>query len=273
MKNSETRGYWEERLAKNFDLSGVGFSTLGKKYNEWMYRIRRHVLLKTLGKLDYHHFGDNNTTKILDIGVGTGFYIDFWKKWCQGKAAVAAVDGVDITNVAVERMKKKYHDSQFYVADIGENNVLEMFGKKRYDVISAFDVLFHITNDEKYRRAIQNIYALLEPAGIFVLSENFVHSNLRANFQVNRSKGHIERLLSDTGFQIIERTPMFVLMNAPVNSDSRVRKYCWRSLTRLVSRGESAGFVMGAAVYPVERLLLSVTDKGPSTELIICKKA
>ncbi|AIF84198.1 Methyltransferase domain [Candidatus Nitrososphaera evergladensis SR1] len=273
MKNSETRGYWEERLAKNFDLSGVGFSSLGKNYNRWMYRVRRHVLLKTLGKLDYdYHRHLGRTTKILDIGVGTGFYIDFWKKLYQGKAA--AVDGVDITAVAVERMKKKYPDSQFYVADIGESNVLEMFGKKTYNIISAFDVLFHITNDEKYKRAIQNIYSLLEPAGIFVLSENFVHSNLsRAEFQVNRSKEHIERLLEDTGFQIIERTPMFVLMNAPVNSDSKMRKRCWRVLTRLVSQGESMGFAVGAATYPIECLLLSVTDKGPSTELIICKKA
>lgn len=265
MKNSETRGYWEERLAKNFDLSGVGFSTLGKNYNGWMYRVRRHVLLKTLGKLDYR-FSD--ATTVLDIGVGTGFYIDFWKELCKGR-----VDGLDITDVAVKNMKAKYPDSQFYVADIGENNLLETLGKNRYSVVSAFDVLFHITSDEKYRRAVQNIHALLEPAGIFVLSENFVHSNgARANFQVTRSKRYIERLLAETGFQVIERAPMFVLMNAPVNSDSRFRRFCWRSLTRLVSRGESAGSAVGGAIYPLERLLLSMTREGPSTELIICKK-
>lgn len=276
MKNSETRGYWEERLAKNFDLSGVGFSSLGKNYNGWMYRVRRHVLRKTLVRLghDYQQrfFDGASAAAILDIGIGTGFYIDFWKGLHRGKAA-KVVEGIDITDVAVKRMKKKYPDSQFYVADIGEDSVPEMFGKKRYDVISAFDVLFHITDDEKYRRAIQNIHGLLEPGGLFFMSENFVHSSAsRAEFQVNRSKENIEKLLSGTGFEIIMRAPMFVMMNAPVNSDSKLRKRSWRYLTRLVSMGESMGFVVGAAAYPVERLLLSVAKEGPSTELIVCRK-
>jgi SAM-dependent methyltransferase len=267
VKNSETRGYWEKRLSDNFDLSGVGFSTLGRRYNEWMYRIRSHVLLKALKQLNHYHFGDSTT--VLDIGVGTGFYVDFWRKFCQSKR----VDGVDITNVAVENMRKRYPDSQFFVADIGEKNLREKFGEKTYGIVSAFDVLFHITEDEKYMRAIHNIYSLLKPSGIFVLSENFLFSNIaRADFQVNRSKEHIERLLTDTGFQIIERTPIFVLMNAPVNSDSNLRKYCWRSLTKLVSRSESIGFVIGGVLYPIELALLSITNKGPSTELIICKK-
>lgn len=255
----------------------MGFSTLGRNYNGWMYRVRRRVLLKTLGRLGYGRqyrrpsSGDFSDVpaSILDIGVGTGFYIDFWKKLY----GTAAVDGVDITDVAVKKMKERHPGSQFYVADIGEDKVGEMFGKKKYDVISAFDVLFHITNDEKYRRAIRNIYDLLEDGGVFVMSENFVHSNVsRAEFQVSRSKGHIEELLLSTGFEIIGRAPMFVMMNAPVNTNSMLMKKSWRWLTRLVRLGEPMGFAVGCVAYPVECMLLSMIREGPSTEVIVCKK-
>ena len=42
----DPRGYWEQRLSEHYTLGGVGYLGLGEGFNDWMYRVRRHVFLK-----------------------------------------------------------------------------------------------------------------------------------------------------------------------------------------------------------------------------------
>ena len=50
----------------------------------------------------------------------------------------------------------------------------------RFQAISAYDVLFHIVDDARYERAIQNISALLSPGGVFFFSDLFLHGETLA---------------------------------------------------------------------------------------------
>ena len=71
--------------------------------------------------------------------------------------------GVDIAEVAIEKLSRMYPEYTFYRMDIG-NRVHEL-EKATFDVVSAMDVLFHIVDDNKYENALRNIYGLLRPGG------------------------------------------------------------------------------------------------------------
>ncbi|PWU79732.1 MAG: class I SAM-dependent methyltransferase [Candidatus Nitrosopolaris wilkensis] len=258
------KSYRESRLKENFGLQGTGWIGLGRHYNNWMYKIRKTVLLRKMKSVRI----DFNTADVLDIGSGIGFYIDIWKK-----LGAKGIVGIDITSMAVENLKRKYCSEEFFEVDIGDAN-LTYIRDRRYDIISAFDVLFHIIDDKRYETAIKNIYSLLKPNGIFIFSDNFLHGDtIRYGPQVSRSLQFIEKILIQSEFEIVERCPVFVLMNTPVDTTRRMTKMFWAIITSLVHSDERRGLVIGGILYPLERLLVSLLRESPSTELMICKRS
>ncbi len=263
MAEFNPKQYWENRLNQNYDLQGVGYINLGKSYNNWLYQVRKVVfntkILPYLTKNISH-------AHILDIGSGTGFYIARWKE-----ASGRNVTGCDITSVAVTNLKGKYPDFNFIQADIGDE--LTNLETNKYDIISAFDVLFHIVDDDRFNKSIKNISNLLKPDGIFILSDNFIHQpTMRAEHQVSRNIEEINKTLSDNGLAIIARIPMFILMNYPIDTSNKLSQLLWRGIAKLVAWNEISGFIIGMLIYPVELLLLSFMKESPTTEIIICQK-
>jgi SAM-dependent methyltransferase len=253
--------YWESRLRRNYSLHGVGYIGLGTKYNEWLYKMKRNSFLKSVRPLGLNL----SHLSILDIGSGTGFWIKQWRELGAG-----VVSGCDITEVAVEKLEYNYPSCKFYRLDIGEN--LPATLDQKFDIISAFDVLYHIVDDSRYERAIENIHKLLKDNGLFILADNFIHSQtIRAQTQVNRSLYETENILKNKGFQIIKRTPMFVIMNYPIDSN-KLRGFLWNVSMAPVTRSESIGYIFGAILYPIESFLTSVCKESPSTEIMVCKK-
>jgi SAM-dependent methyltransferase len=262
MATINLENYWENRLKKSFGPEGVGYLGLGRQYNNWLYKVRRHVFNSQMraAKIDL------SEAEVLDIGSGAGFYIDRWKE-----LGVKKVVGTDITNVAVEALKTKYPSDEFFRVDIGGE--LASIAHRRFDIVSAFDVLFHIVDDARFEKAIQNIYLLLKPGGLFALSDNFLHGDtIRADFQVSRSLYDIEKVLLASGFQIVKRVPMFFFMNYPVDSKNRLSKMLWRMMAKAISLHEIFGFLIGALLYPVELVGLALIKESPTTEMMICRK-
>jgi hypothetical protein len=136
------------------------------------------------------------------------------------------------------------------------------------------DMLFHIVDDDAYARAIGNLMALLKPGGFLVFTENFLRGvTQRAEHQVSRSANVTESLLTDSRAIPVTRRPTFVLMNTPVDSDSRVLHFWWRHLGATVRRGPRIANLLGGAVYAVESCVLRVGNyRGPSTKLAIWRK-
>lgn len=255
--------YWENRLKKMFGLHGVGYIGMGRYYNNWLYKIRGIIFIRRMKRMGIDFAG----VDVLDIGSGTGFYIERWKE-----LGVKTIVGTDITSIAIEELKRKYLNDVFYQVDIGGD--IETINKFRFDIVSAFDVLFHIVDDRRYAKAIHNIYSILKPGGFFVFSDNFLHQETkRGTHQVSRSLNEIEKILNDTSFEIIERIPMFVLMNSPVDSNSTLLKKLWQIISKFASINEVFGFLLGAFLYPLELVLISLVKEGPSTKMIICKKS
>lgn len=259
--DGDLRVFWERRLDADWTASGVGYQALGRPFNDWMYRVRHEVFLREVTRLDV----DLAAARVLDVGSGTGFYIDLWRR-----AGAGEITGSDLTEAAVLRLRSKFPDVRFVRADIAEPaGVLE---QASFDVVSCMDVLFHITDDERYVRALTTIAQVLRPGGTFVLSENFLHRpEQRGPHQVNRTMAWICDALSTAGFDVVRRVPMLVLMNAQVDSPFAWRKL-WGGALRAATLTKPTGWLAGAALYPVERQLTRRLSESPTTELMVCRR-
>jgi 2-polyprenyl-3-methyl-5-hydroxy-6-metoxy-1,4-benzoquinol methylase len=262
--DSQDKSYWEGRLASNWGLQGVGYLGLGVRYNKWLYAVRREILRRHLSDLAIK-LSDAN---VLDIGSGTGFWLEQWKS-----LGVRSLRGTDIAAVAVERLKKTFADLDVTQLDIAENLEDRGWGQS-FEIVSAFDVLFHITDENRFRRAIENISSVLKLGGYLFFSENFVHSAARrSDHQVSRSLEEIESIVEKCGLRIIRRAPMFVLMNAPIDTSSRWPMLAWRAFLAPVHFVPMLGSVYGAALYPLELALTRLMSESPTTEMMICQKS
>jgi SAM-dependent methyltransferase len=166
--------------------------------------------------------------------------------------------------------------SQFRIAEFDREDIAELSAvrrNRRYDLISAFDVLFHIVDDARFVRAIGNIGDITRPGGYLLLSDNFLHGpTIRGRHQVSRSLAEIEDALAAAGFDTVLRLPMFFLMNNPIDSQSRLLSFWWRAISGFCYRSHRAGGVLGALLFPVEVLLTGSVREGPSTELVVCRR-
>lgn len=259
----DSRAYWEDRLSARFGLDGVGYAGLGRPYNEWLYRVRERVFFDTVRRLEI----DPRRLRVLDVGSGTGFYVRLWRRLGAPK-----VVGSDIAETSVRALSKAFPGASFVRMDAGQE-VLPL-DPGSFDVVSAFDVLFHIVDDACFARALLNLTRLLRPGGLLLYSDNFLHGpTLRAAHQVSRSLEDIQGCLRAAGLEPLRRRPMFVLMNSPVDSRSAIHKLGWRLFERVLRRFGSLGALAGAAVFPLEVLLLNLLREGPSTELLVCRRS
>ncbi len=264
----DNRRYWESRLREHYSLAGVGYLRLGRRFNEWMYRVRGEVFDRVVQAAGSRQQAAGwRGSKVLDVGAGTGFYVDRWLR------LGAEVTGLDLTEVAVDELTRCFPAARFVRADIGRPLNEVTLAPGSFDAVSAFDVLFHLVDDAAYARAFHNIAALLQPGGWFLWSDNFLrHPTERVTHQVSRSLQESTRCLEAAGFAVVGRVPMFVLMNYPADTTSRLARWAWTAMVAPAALGEPIGWALGAVLYPLERALVRRLRESPSTELMVCRK-
>ncbi|GAA4531547.1 MULTISPECIES: class I SAM-dependent DNA methyltransferase [Nonomuraea] len=257
----ELKDFWERRLQSDWTESGVGYKALGRAFNIWMYRVRAEGFRREVTALGL----DLPKSRVLDIGSGTGFYVRQWRA-----LGAESITGSDLTEAAVDRLRGRFPRDAFLRLDIADpGDALE---DASYDVVSAMDMLFHITDDTRYRAALTNIGRAVKPGGVFVLSENFLHRpEQRSDYQVNHTLPWITAALDEAGFEVLRRVPMLVLMNAQVDANPVWRKL-WGGFLRAVTLTEITGWLAGALLHPLERRLVRVLRESPTTELMICRR-
>lgn len=258
--SDDRKAYWEARLRSQYTLGGVGYLGLGDAFNRWSYRVRSRTLQRILRSLKLPR-----GAPVLDVGSGTGFMIEMWHK-----AGFTNVQGCDITSVAVGGLTQRFPSSRFLEVDISAGHVPY---STEFDAVSANDILYHIVDDAAYQRALSNLFAALRPGGYFVFTENFLHGpTRRAEHQVSRSLTEIEAMLRQAGFVTIVRRPVFVLMNNPIDSNSRLLRFWWQNLVRILRRAPRSAGAVGTLLYGPELALVRAMRDGPSTEVMVCRR-
>jgi 2-polyprenyl-3-methyl-5-hydroxy-6-metoxy-1,4-benzoquinol methylase len=191
--------YWQRRLSKNFNLRGVGHKDFGQSYNEALYARKVQCIGAALNGIDLHG------RKVLDIGCGTGFFVD----WYHSRGA--SVTGVDITQVSVEEMKRRY-PGQFVRADISE---AEFDLGEAFEIVNMWDVAYHIVDEDRFGTATANIARHVAPDGRFLVTDSFgtprdhtVAPHVRA-----RSLATWRCQLEPFGFTLESHLPLYRLLN------------------------------------------------------------
>ncbi len=198
----EPRDFWQKRLAGQFDLRGTGHPGLSARYNARCYDLRAHVLDRALARHEVPVAG----RRVLDAGCGTGFLVEHFL------ALGARVTGVDLTDVSVSELSRRFPEARFEVGDLAEWRP-----SSTWDLVSCFDVLFHIVDDERWDRALTNLADAVAPGGWFVFTEIFPRRRRAfaraAAHNVTRGWDAYRPALHARGLSIVEEVPTHHLLN------------------------------------------------------------
>ncbi len=258
------REYWNERLSRHWGPEGVASVPFGRPFNVWRYRVRRRVFRRLVQRLAPHPAG----LSVLDVGCGTGFYLEQWRA-----LGVTSMAGLDISDWAVAQLAQTYPHATFYRGNVGSPDL--SLPVQAFDVITAMDVLCHVVNDDAYLQAIKNLHRSLKPGGYLLHSDAFFHGpdKLFEDYWRGRSLASVSAAMEASGFEIVSRVPMSVLMSAPTDTRQRQRnEYLWDLVLSPVRRWHWIGFFFGALLYPMELLLVSMLKESPAIEVMICRR-
>lgn len=261
----DPRAYWDRRLSQDWTLHGVGLLGATHKWNEALYRVRGRVFQRVVAALDI----DLAKARVLEVGPGTGFYLRLWRQ--QG---VRDLSGLDIAASAVAQLSTKFPKVKLSCGDVSEDvSALRAAHPGGFDVISAFDVLFHVMDDEKYEQAFKNVESLLAPGGWFVFSEKLLHhrTQRRVNY-VNRSIEQTTAAVLDAGLVPVRRLPMFYFMSYPSDAAWQWQRRLHQGVVLPFARSQRWGALAGKLLGGIDLALTAIVTESPTTEIMICRK-
>ena len=105
--------------------------------------------------------------RLLDVGSGTGHWIDFMRAAFLVQRAV----GLEVTARMSAYLREKYAEEpgvEVRSLDVASPGALSELGS--FDLITAVGVLFHIVDDARWEAAVQNLAQALAPEGLLLIS-------------------------------------------------------------------------------------------------------
>jgi SAM-dependent methyltransferase len=201
--------FWEQRLETQFDLRGTGETGLPLAYNRACYRLRAEVLTACLARAGFALRGK----RVLDVGCGTGFWTEYYL------ARGADYTGVDIAQVSVDRLAERFPSGRFVRADVSDG-----VPGGPYDLVNAFDVLYHVTDDARWESALRRLAGALAPGGLLLVTDVFSGRPALAEHNVMRPLARYLEVLGAAGLVREDLRPTHVLLNRHLGP--------WRFLNR-----------------------------------------
>lgn len=150
--------YWSERLRDGSGLRQTGHWLYSERYNRWLYRAKRRALRRALGDL-------HPPLHALDVGSGTGWVVEQLLSWG------ATVDGSDIAEPALHELRERHAGVTFFQLAIGDDPVPRPDGV--YELITAFDVMYHVVEDAQWRAAVDELARVLRRGGRLIVTDGF----------------------------------------------------------------------------------------------------
>ena len=209
----------KEQMNKRFEM--------GKAYEIKILwdEIRHEELISAVLEMSTPHSGKN----ILDMGCGTGGMPHYIHD-------MNYIIGTDISDVAIKQAKETFKDNpKKMFKQMDAQNLT--FRNKEFDIVFAKEVIEHLPDVQK---AIKEIYRVLKPGGLFVLTSPNRGS---MHLQVNKILGykdfkcsydHIKeytyeetvKILEDAGFTIKSSKGIFLMPYWGIpHVDQSIRSY------------------------------------------------
>jgi SAM-dependent methyltransferase len=265
----EAAEYWERLLSADFTIAGVSHPYLPQSYNRFLYRAMERSLRRALRHAPLAPALES--CRVLDVGSGVGLWLEFWRR-----CGVARLAAVDLTETSVQRLAVQYPDVSVTQADIASDD-LSRLGS--FDVISTVNVLLHLTDDDAFAAALENLASALAPGGVLlVIDPVIVTRSWRptpdhlANSKA-RALDEWREAIAGAGLRLLYRFPVTVLLDSPVDTRSsrsfRLRARFWDTLCRGLCERETRGAIAGAVLYAVDTVLVRLSRTGPSLKCLV----
>lgn len=290
-RSPNTAAEWIDRHRTTGDFERVGYIGLGEKYNKHLYTLRRRHFRRLAGRI-----GIAPPMRALDIGSGTGFYVELLQS-----LGITDITGVEISPDAVERLKETFVTCQFATADITKGlppTIKQPIGSTRdgsetgvkdrvqWNIVTAMDVLFHITEDALFEKALSHCAEAVATDGLLLISDNFPKHRVPADAsQAYRTMADHLRILEPLGFSLQSVSPVFFLSNGQVPGNgllSHIAAMKWRLFSRCLGKairvapslGEALGSLTGGVLTALDALLQRQHYfKGYSTKIAVFRRS
>lgn len=195
--------FWDDRLSRQFDLRGTGETGLSLAYNRACYQLRREALDRALSEAGVDPSGQH----VLDVGCGTGFFTSYYIE--RG----AHVTGIDIAPTSIERLGQRHPEATFLLGDVSEVPL-----EGRFDIVNAFDVLYHITDDARWETAVRHLARAVNINGLLLVTDTFEEHAGAAAHNRMRPLSRYREVLQQENVEIGALYPTHVLLNSELGA-------------------------------------------------------
>ena len=202
--------YWRSRVVSGSDLAVVGHRSMGQAYNGQIYERRLEVLNTLVARYANKPLDE---LRVLDIGCGSGFYTGYW-----AEHGVRNYVGLDISQATIEHLSAQYADYQFVCADVtdADNDALSHLGQ--FDIVTIFDVFYHIVDDARFANAVANIGRLTNASGAVLVMDQLCGERYQlSQHVVYRARQAYLDLFSAADLELAESELLFHYLVPPLS--------------------------------------------------------
>ena len=265
MTKYEPKDYWTSRY-EDFDLTSSGHRDLPVRYNAWLYRMQKEKIAKSASNC----LSNFSEAKAIELGCGTGIYVNMWKK-----LGVKDLIGLDIAQNAIDQLRAEFPEYSFYCEDLTDKSVASRYGNKSYDFVTVIGVLVHIVDDDLFLQAVDNISKLVKQGGVVLISDYVVRAGdgIRKSHMSLRPIGRFRAAFEEAGLQEINQIPFYYFMIAPFDTPYFPGNYLlpkiYSFLNKMIHRWPN---LMGRILFSIDKVVTCLINSGPSEKLFIYKK-
>jgi SAM-dependent methyltransferase len=127
---------------------------------------------------------------VLDVGSGAGHWVAFSLDVLDSRHVTA----VDLSEECVERLRNRFaSDPRVRVRQLDASQQLD--SPERFDLIIAIGVMFHIVDDDLWRRALANLATSLSPGGKLVIGGHFGLISVDAQVHREQAQAFVNKRL------------------------------------------------------------------------------
>lgn len=204
--------YWRSRVVSGSDLAVVGHRSMGRAYNGQIYERRLEVLDAVVGTYARKPFAK---LRVLDIGCGSGFYTGYWSA-----LGVKNYVGLDISQATIGHLSGQYQDYDFVCADVTEARLEAFPDLAQFDVVTVFDVFYHIVDDERFANAVRNIGSLTRESGIVLIMDQLCSDRYQlSKHVVYRERQAYLDLFGQSGLGLVDNELLFHYLVPPLSGN------------------------------------------------------
>lgn len=264
----EPQEYWT-RLHREGTLRSVGQSGLPVELNVWLYRALERNLKAFLRR---HGLLDPVPRRVFEIGAGTGYWTPLWLG-----LGVEQVDGCDLAPEAVARLRERF-PGDYYLGDIAEEGVIPAVAS--YDLVTVFNVLLHIMDEDRFAAAARHVAAAVSPGGHLLLVEPalFLETSVRP---IKPGASSMARLLTRyrdvfeaSGLEYVTAAASTTVANNPIEHGlPSIGRFIWswRTAVRNAKRGPRRANVVGRLLWLADGALMR-SGVAPSGKFVLFRR-